>query len=143
MNFSGVLFSFTGRLNRAPYWLAGVGAGIVLLVLIGIAVLFAQASWVVASVVTVPVFLVLIWITFALGTKRLHDRDKSAWWMLLLYLAPAILQAIGRHTRPAGLILDLIGAGISIWALVELGFRRGTAGPNRYGPDPLQEGVSA
>jgi uncharacterized membrane protein YhaH (DUF805 family) len=26
---------------------------------------------------------------------------------------------------------------ITIWAIVELGFLRGTIGPNRYGPDPL------
>jgi uncharacterized membrane protein YhaH (DUF805 family) len=25
----------------------------------------------------------------------------------------------------------------TIWFVVELGFLRGTAGPNRYGPDPL------
>ena len=26
---------------------------------------------------------------------------------------------------------------ITVWAIVELGFLRGTLGPNRYGPDPL------
>ena len=25
---------------------------------------------------------------------------------------------------------------LTVWAIVELGFRRGTAGPNRFGPDP-------
>jgi uncharacterized membrane protein YhaH (DUF805 family) len=34
-------------------------------------------------------------------------------------------------------ILDLIGAAIAIWALIEIGFLRGTKGPNNYGPDPL------
>jgi uncharacterized membrane protein YhaH (DUF805 family) len=29
----------------------------------------------------------------------------------------------------------LIGA---IWLTIELGFLRGTAGPNDYGPDPLE-----
>jgi len=32
----------------------------------------------------------------------------------------------------------LAGICISIWAVVEIGFLRGTAGPNRFGPDPLQ-----
>ena len=36
------------------------------------------------------------------------------------------------------IILGLAGFGISIWALVELGFLRGTVGPNQYGPDPLE-----
>jgi uncharacterized membrane protein YhaH (DUF805 family) len=31
----------------------------------------------------------------------------------------------------------LVSFAISIWALVELGFLRGTPGPNQYGPDPL------
>jgi uncharacterized membrane protein YhaH (DUF805 family) len=26
---------------------------------------------------------------------------------------------------------------VSLWALIELGFLRGTVGDNRYGPDPL------
>lgn len=35
----------------------------------------------------------------------------------------------------AGLILLVAG----LWYLREVGFRRGTVGPNTYGPDPLQE----
>jgi uncharacterized membrane protein YhaH (DUF805 family) len=26
---------------------------------------------------------------------------------------------------------------VDLWALIELGFLRGTRGPNRFGPDPL------
>ncbi|MGB2931581.1 MAG: DUF805 domain-containing protein [Methyloceanibacter sp.] len=44
--------------------------------------------------------------------KRWHDRDKSGWWMLILFV-------------------PIIGA---IWFLIELGFLRGTPGPNRFGP---------
>jgi uncharacterized membrane protein YhaH (DUF805 family) len=33
--------------------------------------------------------------------------------------------------------LALASVAISIWALVELGFLRGTSGPNDFGPDPL------
>lgn len=35
------------------------------------------------------------------------------------------------------MIFGLASLAISIWALVELGFLRGTVGANRYGPDPL------
>ena len=35
-------------------------------------------------------------------------------------------------------VLGLASFVISIWGLVELGFLRGTVGPNPYGPDPLQ-----
>lgn len=46
--------------------------------------------------------------------KRFHDRDKSGWWT-----------AIGA--------VPVVGA---VWLLVELGFLRGTAGANRFGPEP-------
>jgi uncharacterized membrane protein YhaH (DUF805 family) len=38
----------------------------------------------------------------------------------------------------AAVVLGLASLVISIWGLVELGFLRGTVGPNQYGPDPLQ-----
>ncbi|MEO1397450.1 MAG: hypothetical protein AAFU56_01120, partial [Pseudomonadota bacterium] len=34
-------------------------------------------------------------------------------------------------------VVTAIGFGLSIWALVDLGFLRGTDGPNEYGEDPL------
>jgi len=50
----------------------------------------------------------------ALTFRRLHDRNKSGWWLLLL-LIPLVDAII-----------------ILIWFMM-----RGTAGDNRYGPDPL------
>jgi uncharacterized membrane protein YhaH (DUF805 family) len=63
------------------------------------------------------VVLLTIWPTLAIYTKRWHDRNKSGWWSLI------------------GLV-PLIGG---IWLLVELGFLRGTEGPNKYGPDPISD----
>jgi len=54
------------------------------------------------------------WIDIALHVKRLHDRNRSAWWMLFS-LVPVI-----------GLV----------WLVVQVGFLRGTLGPNRFGEDP-------
>ena len=51
--------------------------------------------------------------TLAVGIRRLHDIDRTGWW-LLLDLVPVI-----------GWIVLLV------WAC-----KRGTLGPNRYGPDP-------
>ena len=81
------------------------------------------------------------WISaFAIGIKRLHDRDKSGWLIVLFYLAPSILGGIANTTEQAVVcfVLGLASFVISIWGLVELGFLRGTVGPNPYGPDPLQ-----
>jgi uncharacterized membrane protein YhaH (DUF805 family) len=76
---------------------------------------------------------------FAIGVRRLHDRNRSGWLILLFYLGPAMPDAIDRHTdfAPLSFALELAGLIIAIWALVELGFLRGTVGPNQYGPDPL------
>jgi uncharacterized membrane protein YhaH (DUF805 family) len=79
----------------------------------------------------------LVWVGLAVATKRLHDRDKSAWWLLLFYALPAVLGNVGDAAGGIGGMLSLVGVAISIWAMVELGFLRGTPGPNRYGPDPL------
>jgi uncharacterized membrane protein YhaH (DUF805 family) len=48
------------------------------------------------------------------NVTRLHDRGHSAWWLLWL-------------------LLPLAGA---IVLLVQIGFLRGDAGPNQYGPAP-------
>ena len=73
-----------------------------------------------------------------MGAKRLHDRDKSAWWLVLFYVGPGIASAIGNEMENMGLVLHVVGFAITVWAFVELGCLRGTVGPNQYGPDPLE-----
>jgi uncharacterized membrane protein YhaH (DUF805 family) len=81
------------------------------------------------------------WMHSAVTIKRLHDRDKSAWWYLLYGIAPfgffllAIYLWTARVLEAASILFVLSFVGL-IWAIVELGFLRGTAGPNRYGPEP-------
>ncbi|GHU87403.1 hypothetical protein AGMMS49941_10860 [Deferribacterales bacterium] len=48
--------------------------------------------------------------------KRCHDRNRSGWF-ILLFLVPIV----------------------NLWAIIELGFLRGTVGDNKYGCDPLQQ----
>jgi len=75
------------------------------------------------------------------ATKRMHDRNRSGWWLLLVYGPPAALAiAIERlHWNPAlpvlGIALDVLVLPAA-WAFVELFCLRGTPGPNRYGPEP-------
>jgi uncharacterized membrane protein YhaH (DUF805 family) len=61
--------------------------------------------------------LITLWPSLAVYTKRWHDRNKSGWWSLILFV-------------------PIIGG---IWMLIELGFLRGTEGANRYGPDPIAD----
>ncbi len=64
----------------------------------------------------IPFGIFFIWSRFAINVKRWHDRDKSAWWLLIE-------------------LIPLIG---SIWAFIELGCLKGIYGKNRFGPDPLE-----
>jgi len=88
-----------------------------------------------------PIVLLALWVSsVAIAIRRLHDRGKSGWWVLVFIFVPGLLQGIGsRLGDPLPMmILSVAGLAVSIWALVELGFLRGTQGDNAYGPDPLR-----
>ena len=108
-------------------------------------------------------FVVSIWLFIAQITatvRRLHDVNKRGWWILLpmasmlvvmVVLVMAIVAtdpyfATSEFPIAASGQMDgiLIGAAlvsfiISIVILVFL-IKKGTVGPNRFGPDPLQQG---
>jgi len=101
--------SFRGRLARAGFLSA------LLLAAAAFALLFAlleRAASPRSALVLYPPF---FWLLAALSVKRLHDRARSARWLLLA-------------------IVPLLGP---LWLLAELALLPGTAGENRYGPDPL------
>ncbi len=113
------LFSFRGRIPRRYHWagLLGLFAAMNLAIFVVIMIdtfLFRIKSPdildISALILAVPYF----WIDIALHVKRLHDRNRSALWMLFV-LVPVI-----------GLI----------WLVAQVGFLRGTIGPNRFGEDP-------
>jgi uncharacterized membrane protein YhaH (DUF805 family) len=98
-------------------------------------------AWLVALAVLIVGFL-------AAAIRRLHDRDKAWWWVLVFVAAPDLLdfyafsQTVTRGGENVGglaQLCELAGYALSLWGLVELGFLRGTAGENRFGPDPLAE----
>ena len=139
MNPFTLLFSFHGRINRAKYWLAVFIYVIYLGVLVSIAYWYELegGAFLVLALLAIP-----IWVSgLAVGIKRLHDRDKSGWWILLFYFGPQVLNglasAAGENEQILSLLLSTAGFALTIWAFVELGCLRGTPGPNRYGPDPL------
>jgi uncharacterized membrane protein YhaH (DUF805 family) len=146
MSMSRLLFSFQGRLNRQPYWLASIVIIVLMLLLvvpefgcIALAMVGEREFWASDATLAVIVilYLPLLFVALALAAKRLHDRDKSAWWLLLFYAVPSILSSAADRMEGGGFILYLVSFAITIWAFVELACLRGTIGPNRYGPDPL------
>jgi uncharacterized membrane protein YhaH (DUF805 family) len=174
------LFGFGGRINRAKIW-AFLIVALVFEIVIVIAVQMTlgfgnilnivqgKAAW--ASLggrlplfyaVCGVLYLLLIYMQMAVMTKRLHDRNKSAWWLLVFVVLPAALSFAGigqamytlQHfheimaaaqsghpyqvpTTPLGTIARGASSLLYLWMFVELYCLRGTVGDNRYGPDPL------
>jgi uncharacterized membrane protein YhaH (DUF805 family) len=147
MPMSQLLFSFQGRLNRQPYWLTSIAIVVLIILLIAFALAMfgVHDFWAGGTTLALLVILYipLLWVGLALGAKRLHDRDKSAWWLLLFYPVPSLLSGAANRIDGGGFILHLAGFAITVWAFVELGCLRGTVGPNRYGPDPLAAPATA
>jgi len=150
MNWRTLAFSFRGRLNRGKYWLLLLAGMVISAICIGIEVPYlnelqmglygAESGGVIALIAVITIILIFVfWSSLAIGCKRLHDRNKGAAWLVLFWLAPSVLYAIGQSigVSGAGAFVALVGAAIAIWGLVEIGFLKGTTGPNDFGPDPL------
>ena len=127
--------SFTGRIPRKTFWLAFLVMLVISWILQFIVFSIFGTSMMVMDPNATPeaqgmammeamsnmmlplgiVILLTLWPSLAVYTKRWHDRNKSGWWSLIMFV-------------------PIIGG---IWMLVELGFLRGTEGANNYGPDPI------
>ena len=134
MNFAQ-LFSFEGRQRRLHFWLVAIAITIVngivssftygpaytaMLTGAGSAAAVFSGLGLVGCIVS----LILFWPALANSVKRCHDRNKSGWWVVLMWLAS----------------LTIVGA---LWPLIELGFLDGTQGPNKFGPSPKGIGAPA
>ena len=142
MSLGDILFSFSGRINRAKYWLASF----IPLALIAVVLALPMAGLPYAATVFLSVSLAIIVLAMALalGVKRLHDRNKSAWWLVIFYVLPPAFDFANStiHRGDPSFLLTVMSFGLSLWAIVELGFIRGTNGSNQFGPDPLQPSVN-
>ncbi len=138
------LFGASGRINRAKYWrsvLIYIGAGMMTAVILFTAAGIATPLVVVAIVVVV--LPLLLW-GLSFTTRRLHDRNKSAWWLIVFYVLPSALTQPAKFEWPTGIagtalqtILALAALALMIWGFVEIGCLRGNTGPNKYGSNPL------
>jgi uncharacterized membrane protein YhaH (DUF805 family) len=127
----GIVDGIVGlRLGGAPTATPGMPAGLALFSSMGILGLI----WSLATLVP----------NLAVAVRRLHDTNRSGFWLLLPiapYAIGLVLMAVAVASQNFGLIgiagiLTLIGL---ICAIVLLVFYclPGTPGPNKYGPDPI------
>jgi uncharacterized membrane protein YhaH (DUF805 family) len=115
MDIMNLLFSYKGRIRRMHFWLALVGIWIVeFIALMALGAMFhptlvmgmPQYSGV-GMIVMWVIYIAIVYVAGAVSVKRMHDTDRSGWWVLL-----------------------------PIFNIVVCGFFAGTAGPNKFGPDP-------
>lgn len=105
---------FSGRARRKEYWMFTLFSLIASVLLTVLDVMFgtldAASGW---GLLGFLYFLAVLLPGLAVSVRRLHDIDKSGWWLLLI-------------------LIPIIGALVLlVFAIME-----GTRGDNRFGPDP-------
>ncbi len=140
MNWSYLFLSFDGRISRQPFWTAFLvvsAAEFACHLLVSPLENSQRLSPIISLAFAYPEFAVFV--------KRGHDRNISpriiAAFFALSVLGDfvTVIGLSGTLEQPSPLItsLSILFALFAIVLLVELGLRRGTRGPNRYGLDPL------
>jgi uncharacterized membrane protein YhaH (DUF805 family) len=140
VNWSYLLFSFDGRISRQPFWSAFLFvAGVEL-----VCHLFVY-SFENGERLSAIVSLAFVYPEFAVFAKRGHDRNISPRVIGVFFLVSVLMDFLvvlgfggGRDRVSAAVfVFGMLWVLFALALLVELGFRRGTPGPNQYGPDPL------
>jgi uncharacterized membrane protein YhaH (DUF805 family) len=139
MDWVYLLSSFEGRISRKTFWIA-------------IAVLIAAelTGYLIAQALqgdrlSAIVDLAFVYPEFAIAAKRAHDRDLPIWILIIFFGGGAVLDLLtvlelsGGTDQPSlmSLMIAVPFTVLLVALLIELGFRRGTIGPNQYGPDPV------
>ncbi|MDG2528284.1 DUF805 domain-containing protein [Caulobacter endophyticus] len=138
------IFAVSGRASRLDYWRTQVRLALATAVLLTLTVLATMAGgWL--GAVPCLLFLPVVAAGVAVAVRRLHDRGKPGWWVLVFGVGPYALSGVasGLYASGSALILAapllaLAAVILSIWAWVELGFLRGARGDNRYGAEPAR-----
>ena len=110
---------FSGRSRRKEYWmftLLMLVAGLVIGTIEGILGINTMVGGVYGPLTALLVLATIV-PSIAVGIRRLHDTDKSGWWLLIA-------------------LIPLIGSLILLFFFVS----DGTKGQNRFGPDPKDPG---
>ncbi|HWC94496.1 MAG TPA: DUF805 domain-containing protein [Pseudolabrys sp.] len=102
--------NFSGRAQRSAYWWWALFYFIVLIVADILDVVIFGSPSALYAIATLAMLLP----TLAVGVRRLHDTDRSGWWLLIA-------------------LIPLVG----IIVLIIFFVQQGTTGPNRFGPNPL------
>ncbi|HEX3883485.1 MAG TPA: DUF805 domain-containing protein [Stellaceae bacterium] len=111
-SLSQFLLSAKGRISRSQFWLRWALPYIVATVVLEILLFMLFDPWV-AMILLYVYLLAMLWPSIAVSIKRVHDRGRSGWFILLM-VVPFL----------------------NIWVMIEMLFLPGTSGNNGYGADP-------
>jgi len=151
---------FSGRSRRMEYWmwalfqvLLYVGMLVLMMLVAGGAMIGRSPTGAMAAGGAAMVIMGLYFVIqlafiipgIAVGVRRLHDTNRSGWW-LLAPIVPYIVMAVaggmaissGSVGGGTGAIVMICMAAVFVLAIMLLVFMLldGTKGPNKYGPDP-------
>lgn len=123
-------FSFKGRIGRRPFWV-GIAASFILVAVI----VLLQNTFLLPEIVTLFLFVLLLYPLAAIFSKRLHDRGKSGGWFALIVLAFALYSMDVSQFEPIwqwgiGRFLPLF---IAMIMLLDCGVFVGMDSENKYG----------
>ncbi|HDN2510674.1 DUF805 domain-containing protein [Providencia vermicola] len=123
-------FSFKGRIGRRPFWV-GIAASFILVAVI----VLLQNTFLLPEMVTLFLFVLLLYPLAAIFSKRLHDRGKSGGWFALIVLAFALYSMDVSQFEPIwqwgiGRFLPLF---IAMIMLLDCGVFVGMDSANKYG----------
>ena len=167
MDWTWYLFRFDGRISRAKLWLAMV-VMFGLMMTVGLAIVAIRSlfgnlapfhfgasdlfrlldpdtyrSFTLGDLprllIKLAVTSLLMWVYFATSIKRLHDRDKSGWWMVPFFAVPGLYNQFAERLPDsyADLPLAIAVAILCMWGFVEMYCLKGSRKTNRFGADPL------
>lgn len=111
-SLGNMLFGFSGRINRAKWWLAVL---VIVIISIVTGILFAileaaagRSGQTISLVGNILITLLTVWISLATAIKRFHDLDRTGHWNWLFYLGPIVIIGIA-----------VVAALPILWPLVE------------------------
>ncbi len=136
--------TFSGRASRSEYWFF-----VLFLLLLGIVASVIDAGFFPGSIETGgPVNGLVSLVTFlpsmAVSWRRLHDTNRSGWWIGGMWIAIALLVGIAiavygdgtsASAESAYALIPIFAVAFFVYAIVLLVFfcSKGTLGPNRFG----------
>jgi len=139
MTWLNQFISFDGRIGRKTFWIASLEIAAAEVVTLIAAVLSGS------DLLAEGVVLIFLYPQFVIAIKRAHDRDLPSWIVIGFFAFSVLRDAliflgwdlidVDRDSFTLG--FNIVYAVYGMALLFELGFRRGSAGANRYGPDPL------